>query len=247
MGEHIYLSPHLDDAVLSCGGQIAGQTRAGERVTVVTAFAGDPPSPLSIFAGLLHERWGLGDDAPAARRAEDRAALALLGAVPLHWELPDCIYRTAPDGTPLYPDPAALWGPLQAADGSLADGLARRIATLPETATLWAPLGAGGHVDHCLLRRAAEAAGRPLYCYEEYPYAETPQMVERALGDGPWMPRLTFLDEEALAAKIAAAACYRSQISTFWADVDDMAARIRAYALQVGEGRPAERAWRVTL
>lgn len=247
MREHTYLSPHLDDAVLSCGGRIAAQARAGERVRMVTVFAGDPPGLLSPFARELHERWGLGNDSPAGRRAEDRAALALLGATPLHWELPDCIYRTAPDGAFLYPDLAALWGPQHPADEPLAEALARRIAALPETNVLWVPLGAGGHVDHRLVRQAAEASGRPLRYYEEYPYAEIPQAVETALGEGPWEPLLTFLDEEALAAKVAAVACYRSQISTFWASVDEMAALVRAYALRVGQGRPAERAWRVTV
>ena len=54
---HVYLSPHLDDAVLSCGGMIHRQAQAGERVVVVTVCAGDPPpGPLSDFARSLHER-----------------------------------------------------------------------------------------------------------------------------------------------------------------------------------------------
>ncbi|MEZ4728018.1 MAG: PIG-L family deacetylase [Caldilineaceae bacterium] len=42
----IYLSPHLDDVALSCGGQIFGATRTGQRVLIVTITAGDPPPPL---------------------------------------------------------------------------------------------------------------------------------------------------------------------------------------------------------
>ena len=45
----IYLAPHLDDAVLSCGGQIFERTARGENVLVVTVMAGDvvhaPSSP----------------------------------------------------------------------------------------------------------------------------------------------------------------------------------------------------------
>ena len=78
----IYLSPHLDDAVFSCGGRIALQVRAGRRVWVVTVCAGSPGGPLSDYAQVLHTYWGLAEtDAPAARREEDRAALARLGAV----------------------------------------------------------------------------------------------------------------------------------------------------------------------
>ncbi len=39
--EHIYLSPHLDDVALSCGGRIVKQRSKGENVLVVTVFTGD--------------------------------------------------------------------------------------------------------------------------------------------------------------------------------------------------------------
>ncbi|HIE39625.1 MAG TPA: GlcNAc-PI de-N-acetylase [Anaerolineales bacterium] len=244
MVEQIYLSPHLDDVALSCGGRIRLQVRAGVRVRVVTVFAGGLAGALTPFAQALHHQWGLGRDAPAARRAEDRAALALLGAEPTHWNLPECIYRSATDGAFLYPTWEALWGPLHPADGPLLKELARRIGALPEAATLYVPLGAGGHVDHRLVRRAAEAAARPLLYYEEYPYAEDPRAVEAALEGARWEPEPVFLDEEVLEAKIAAVACYRSQLSTFWADEAEMAEHLRAYGLQVGGGRLAERYWR---
>jgi LmbE family N-acetylglucosaminyl deacetylase len=79
----VYLSPHLDDAALSCGGQIAQQTAAGLPVLIVTLMAGDPPArPLSPFAQQLHTRWQLHDapTAVAARRAEDTAACRHLAA-----------------------------------------------------------------------------------------------------------------------------------------------------------------------
>jgi LmbE family N-acetylglucosaminyl deacetylase len=244
MVDPVYLSPHLDDVVLSCGGRIALRARAGERVQVVTAFAGDPLGGLSPFASSLHRRWELGYEAPTARRAEDRTALSLVGATPVHWDLPECIYRHAPDGTSLYPDEASLWGSLHLADRPLVESLVRRIAALSATAFLCVPLAAGGHVDHRLVRQAAEAAGRPLLYYEDYPYADDPHEVEAALGGDGWEPQVAFLDEEALAVKIAAVACYRSQLNTFWASEEEMVGHIRAYALHVGEGRLAERCWR---
>ncbi len=241
----IYLSPHLDDAVFSCGGRIALQARAGMTVWVVTACTGSPEGPLSDFARALHEYWGLAEtDAPAARREEDRAALALLGAVAVHWDFRDCIYRRAPDGRSLYPNWESLWGPLAEEDGEMLEELTRRIAELPSSATLCVPLGAGRHVDHRLVRQAAERTGRPLVYYEDYPYAEEAGAVEEALGEGDWEPEVVWLDEAALEAKIAAARCYRSQISSFWADEADLTAHFRAYAAEVGGGNPAERYWR---
>jgi LmbE family N-acetylglucosaminyl deacetylase len=48
-----------------------------------------------------------------------------------------------------------------------------------------------------------------------------------------------------MAAKIAAIACYSSQISTFFSGLDEMAQRLRAYAASVGRKKGwAERYWR---
>ena len=72
----LYLSPHLDDAVYSCGGLIYQQTQAGQRVLVMTTCAGLPPSgPLSPFAEALHTRWQVSaTNAVTTRRTEDHAA-----------------------------------------------------------------------------------------------------------------------------------------------------------------------------
>ena len=72
----IYLSPHLDDAVLSCGGLIWEQVQLGERVEIWTIFAGDPPAEmLTPFAEELHTRWGCGLNAVEIRRLPKRKLL----------------------------------------------------------------------------------------------------------------------------------------------------------------------------
>ena len=56
----IYLSPHLDDAALSCGGQIARFRGEGRSVLIVTVTAGDPPTGAeSRYIQELHSRWQL--------------------------------------------------------------------------------------------------------------------------------------------------------------------------------------------
>src|SRR6266508_5878097 len=94
----IYLSPHFDDVVLSCGGMVWEQTQAGHKVEAWTICAGapGPGEPISDFARQLHTRWGTGPEAVPVRRAEDDAALHLLGSESRYWDLPDCIYRRLP-------------------------------------------------------------------------------------------------------------------------------------------------------
>jgi LmbE family N-acetylglucosaminyl deacetylase len=118
----IYLSPHLDDAALSCGGQIYRLAKEGRHVLIVTLMAGDPPPDgvLSDFARSLHGRWELAESAEAARRREDEAAGQILGAEILHWPIPDCIYRAHPHtGEPLYPTWPAVIDAIHPAEATL--------------------------------------------------------------------------------------------------------------------------------
>jgi len=242
---HIYLSPHLDDAALSCGGMIAQQARIGERVAIVTVCAGVPSQPLpdSPIVRELHRRWEASVDAPAMRREEDLTAAKALGEAveAVHWDFLDCIYRAGPDGHPLYPSEESLFGEVQLGDPLVA---ALRVIGAPaEGAMVYAPLAIGGHVDHRAVRRAVESwdigAGR-LAFYEDYPYAGRAGAVEAATADGGWESRAVEIDEEALKRKIKAIAAYRSQISSFWADLGAMEAAVRAFA----GSRGGERLWR---
>ena len=247
----IYFSPHLDDAALSCGGQIYMATQTGERVLIVTVTAGDPIAPVSSYAASLHNRWELVVDATAVRREEDLAACAILGADALHWAVPDCIYRVDSQGMPFYVDDADIFGPIAPAELGMVDELVEQMRALPPARHLLAPLAVGNHVDHRLTRMAAERAfgiDKLLY-YEDYPYAQQPGKLELVL-DAPkndclgnnraWISETVRLDTVALETKYAAVTAFRSQLSTFFHDQTDLQAQIGGYVATVG----GERRWR---
>ncbi|MEK8106267.1 PIG-L family deacetylase [Micromonospora sp. M12] len=104
------VSPHLDDAVFSIGGTLAALVAAGWTVRVVTCFTASVPEP-SPFALACQLDKGLAADVDymALRRAEDRAACALLGVEPVHLPLAEAPHRG-------YPDPAALFAGVRADD-----------------------------------------------------------------------------------------------------------------------------------
>jgi LmbE family N-acetylglucosaminyl deacetylase len=246
--DHIYLSPHLDDVALSSGGHSWQQVQAGDRVLVVVIFAGSPPAdvPLSPFAQELHAQWGYLTDTVARRRQEDLAALALLGVEALHWSYADCIYRQALNGHFPYDSEEALLGEVHPAEEGLVAELASRLTALPleQSGMVYTPMGVGHHVDHQIVRRAAEMCGHALVYYEDYPYAEDPQATHSALEGRQWQTELVPLSEEALEAKIAAIACYHSQLSVLgWPQVTDMAVAVRAFAERIGGDGPMERYW----
>jgi LmbE family N-acetylglucosaminyl deacetylase len=231
MGLHVYLSPHLDDAVFSCGGLIAQQVSAGDAVTVFTVCAGDSPvGELTPFAYELHRRWGGSGSPMAARRAEDLVACGRLGASVAHYGLVDAIYRRGPDGLALYESEASIFGGLHPADAAHIHEIVAAVqATLPAQAEVYSPLGLGGHIDHRLTRRAAEALGRPLWYYRDLPYGlrDEPLPTDIVLPAQP-EARIGLASEE-IDAWAAAAGEYHSQVHTFWANFDVMAAELRDY------------------
>jgi len=261
MKRHIYLSPHSDDAALSCGGTILGQSRRGERPLVLTMFGGNPPRmTYSEFAQGQHSKWELQEDeAMALRRREDAAALLVLRAESAYLDDLDCIYRLHPQtGAPMYASEEGIFGEIDPAAAEYHLDLARRIAALagppePEL-TIYAPATAGHHVDHQLACRAACALRREGYrvlLYEDYPYCQKPGELERALaawpGERSLRPRLARFGETAMRARVAAIAAYRSQIRTLFGDLATMERQVRAYCESLAAGtsrsRYAERFW----
>jgi LmbE family N-acetylglucosaminyl deacetylase len=264
--KHVYLAPHADDAVLACGGTIHRQASAGEPVLVLTFFVGavQAGAALSPFARQQHSYWGDPPQPMALRRAEDRAALTLLGAETLHWDYFDAVYRTDAGGQPVYPDLDSLWGAVHPGDPMALDesvALTRRLAGLfsgDDPVTIYAPLGVGHHVDHQIVHTAAWGLLRQdhrLAFYEDYPYAEKAGAVEAALalagaGSGPspggrgWRVEHRPLDAADVAARVAALSYYRTQLGVLFGSVEAMTRRVWTFAATCSaEHCLAERIW----
>lgn len=232
MTDHLWLSPHLDDAVLSCGGAIARAVAVGESVEVLTLFTGTAPAgTTSPFIERLHAAWQLdAADVMDTRVIEDRRALARLGAAPSRClGLLDAVYRRPR----LYVDMETLLGPI--GDGD--DVVEQVLRALEDTdaRVVHAPLAAGGHVDHRAVRQAAELRfGDRVRLYEDVPYVFRPGMID-ARG-------LEAIDVDVtphIEAKIEAIACYGSQLASLFGG--DMPAEVRAYHRRAD--RYVEREW----
>jgi LmbE family N-acetylglucosaminyl deacetylase len=88
----LLISPHLDDAVLSCGDFLAAHPGA----VVVTVFAGAPPPGAPLTKWDSAAGFSRSEDVIPRRRAEDRAALATLEAQPVWLDFPDNQYAPTP-------------------------------------------------------------------------------------------------------------------------------------------------------
>ena len=237
----IYLSPHLDDVVLSCGGRISQQTEAKQSVLIVTVTAGDPPGrPLPPFAQSHHDAWQLSQDVVQDRRAEDVAACTVLGAHWLHWDFGDAIYRRAPEtGEALYNNDDQLFGAINSAETPLIKQLITLLQSLPPADEIVCPLAVGDHVDHQLTRVSAEAAfGSGMTYYEDYPYVQRHGLGGKT-DAGMWADTTTTLSTVHLDQKVRAFAAYESQIGHLFDSMQDMQDKLRTFSAETG----GERYW----
>lgn len=247
----LVLSPHLDDAALSCGGSMHRlAVQEGKTVCVVNVFTGDAPPDEALSAGgrELHALWrraGRFEGAVMAhRRAEEHAACERLGVEVRCLGFLDALYRQDEKGSPLYEPVAQVMGRRHPDDDALLDTLQAKFRQLPRAATWWLPMAIGHHVDHVLVREAAERLpGLQRLYYEDYPYARSRwQRLKarwgRGLRRGFIRRRKTqSLGREDVQAKVEAIACYRSQLSAVFADRSDMERQVRRFS------KDGERLW----
>ena len=165
----LFLSPHLDDAVFSCGGLAARLAEAGWRVEIVTAFTASRLNPTG-FALECQTDKGLAPDIDymALRRTEDARACETLGATARWLDLPEAPHRG-------YASAGELFAGVRADDNAAAAlaPLLADLATMAPDLVLTAE-GIGGHVDHVVLRRAVEAQpglAAQLAYWRDEPYA----------------------------------------------------------------------------
>ncbi len=172
----VILSPHLDDAVLSCWHVLTSPVD----VQIMNVFAGVPskdaePGWWDVSSGR-HQPM----ETMRERIDEDRLALALIGRVALNLEFLDNQYRRGPQ--PIKP---------------LVDAL---LASLPPDAVVWAPgafapqpnhghaRAAAGepHPDHVAVRNAAvaiRAQGHAVALYADLPHASLYGWPDWVTGD----------------------------------------------------------------
>lgn len=228
MPSALFLSPHLDDAALSCGGLAARLAAQGWRVTLVTLFTASVPNPQGF---ALHQQTSKGVpphvDYMALRRREDVEAARYLGVSRVvHLPLPDAPHRG-------YSNPDALFGnilPYDEIDQPLIDHL-HRLAGEERPDLILAPLAIGGHVDHRMALRAVQQARLPgVHAFwRDVPYVmRRNAMQAQESPDAPWEVAVEVTDF--LRRRVQACAAYRSQLGHLFGGEARMAETLVGFA-----------------
>ncbi|HTU81094.1 MAG TPA: PIG-L family deacetylase [Candidatus Acidoferrales bacterium] len=230
--DHVFLSPHRDDAVLSCGGVLAALAAAERSPAIVNVFAGTDAPEL--------ERWTQPEIARLVA-VEDELACAVVGASRI-----DLPFVAAPNRSPSYADWEAVVGEVPADDARLDAEIVealRECGALDARPVVFAPLGIGGHVDHRIVHAAARkllAGGARVLFYEDFPYCASEEAVH-AFAFPPDFRQLVvslgpFADE-----KFYAIGSYRSQVPGLFPE--GVCTALARYARRAGANEFAESYW----
>jgi LmbE family N-acetylglucosaminyl deacetylase len=246
----IFLSPHLDDAVLSAGGLLSALRDRASRL-VVTIACGNPTTPEGKASRVRR-----GHAPPAERRHEDREAMRALDCHYLHLGFEDCVFRRSPiTGELIYRSPRNKFSIAAPDDRAYVEELylvLRRICYPSRRALLVAPLGIGFHVDHLICAQVAlRIASLPqILFYEDVPYVFNPE-AGKGDADGPLsaLERLGCAPSQRLAMpfdpveKVRLAEHYTSQIPALFPGKGTFA---RTIAERMYLGKPSEFFWKAT-
>jgi LmbE family N-acetylglucosaminyl deacetylase len=232
MIQHLFLSPHFDDAIGSCGGTICRLVSVGHAVRILTAFGGVECEPFSIPAQVLHNEWKL--ERPVSyRRVEDASACRVVGCESAFLEFPDAIYRQDADGRHLYPTFESLRGSIASEDSLLAERIAAELRGYlsNRNTVVYCPLAIGAHVDHVVVKDCGRILKRhdsTVVYYRDFYYDQ--QWTCEAKDSAMTRIDVTLTREE-LRKKLAAFSEYKSQIS----DLFDTQARMMSYFAETGK------------
>jgi len=217
----VVVSPHLDDAVLGCAQLLSAHPGA----TVVTVFTGRPeayPAPMTHWDTLCG--FGPGDEVLDARKDEDRAALAQLGAVPRWLDLVEHQYLERPE----WVGPDAVAEPLREALVELDPTLVLvpfGLANPDHATTHDAAMSVREALEETADESGAPAragAGRAWLCYEDSGYKHIPGMlawrVAQLFRRGLWPTPVAVPIDAGQERKRAALARYSSQLRALEAD-----------------------------
>lgn len=200
------VSPHLDDAILSLGATIRRWTRSGERVVIATIYT-TGPALAEVPASM--RKWA----DYAARRAEDAAACAVVGAEPRFLDRVERAFRRPfLTGTQYFRTPATRAGFTGLRD--VTSAIESLLELAPDRIVL--PLGIGNHIDHvetmlaatdCVLER--ELVPRVAFYEDFYALSNTLRRqhpIAKTIGFLPWqVPLLRARRLGVMLTRIAAA------------------------------------------
>jgi LmbE family N-acetylglucosaminyl deacetylase len=236
---HVFIAPHLDDAVLSCGELIYTYRKRGDPVFVITVFTHNPKEgDLSQAAMQYHANCFFGSDSMSHRKEEDRCAAQYLDFDYMHLDFDECLYRKDNIGNFIYSNLKNIYHYDSEKDIKIFINLSNMFSSFLTFANhIYVPYGLGNHADHLLIRNVFEHIRHLLKCdvylYEEIPYLcyMTDKERETSFCCENVEPTFFSVTAEAWHAKVQAILFYRSQLHIMWKNETERLMQLRNVSL----------------
>lgn len=191
--KHLFVSPHLDDALLSCYDYMVSLKERSQEIIAVTVFTDFGNGPLSL--GARRYLWQSGTTNPVALKSlrvkEDIRAMGMIGVEYYHLGFTDAYFRLNSETNGLsklasffgignrflYPYRKKKYsGVVHEQDKKLQDEIYLKIADFSKKADfIYGPAAVGKHVDHILvhqvLRKLEKELNKPVKYWLDFPYA----------------------------------------------------------------------------
>ena len=185
IGKKVYIiSPHFDDAMLSCGGLIL-QIRSKCNLKIINIFTKAHKGPYTLSAKRFLKISGSFKDATVlfkSRNMEDKSVFTQLGIKTINLGFEDSLFRRKtkskffgkilPEMNHIYP--TYRWHVLGDIknEENLFNGIRKKLAKFAKKDEIAiVPSGIGNHVDHLIARELCEKLFKNLVFYSDFPYS----------------------------------------------------------------------------
>ncbi len=180
--ECVFISPHFDDVILSCG-ELLRQLSGKVTITVVNVFTKAHSGPYTISAKKFLKDSGHTMDAVKLykkRLLEDTDAFAEFDVKVVNLGLTDALFRKKKNPSifgkvlaefdHVYPTYRWHMTALSSKDEALTTLESKLHAYTGEDTLVFSPIGIGSHVDHLVVKKVCEKLFPHIVFYEDFPY-----------------------------------------------------------------------------
>lgn len=210
--KNIFISPHFDDAIGSCGGLI----QSLDNVLICTIFTKQYKGELSQVAKDLHNDWNL-KNAVKSRKKENKNACKFLKLKSTNLNFLEFIYRKNSTGF-ICKSFESLFGNENIYEKELEIELIKKIKNkFSINNQFYFPMSMGGHVDHVLLHNVGlvlNSEGYKVKFYQDFSYQINDSIKN-------YKVEKFYFDEMVLNKKITACMCYVSQMPDLFGNNDN--------------------------
>jgi LmbE family N-acetylglucosaminyl deacetylase len=254
MKRNIFISPHLDDVVLSCGEYLKKLSDENENITVLTVFAGSPdPSSFSEIAKNYHKKCQLDDDAVFTRQKEDKNAMKYFDADFIHLDLYEALYRMDKYNQHKYKKVENIFTKDTSNELDTTEDVKEAInqeIVINEVDNVYLPLGLGEHIDHVITSKALtelmdeEYGDNKIYYYEDVPYSYN---LMGSQWDIDYMcdlnGKIFDIKDDQWKSKLIGINFYKSQVRSLWKNEAEKIYQLNTLSYQLAYGKRKIRMW----